>query len=105
MDRLGERRRSGSDRRRRAEIVLPWQDPVWDMGWDGPERRISERRADRDRRHALPRTDEPECYSDDWARARGAANFIAWLDQSAKILPLGLPGRWSPPARSPVTTH
>ena len=97
MDRNGERR-DGADRRRRAEFVLPWQDPVWDTGWDGPERRVSDRRGDRDRRHVLPRTGELEWYSDDWARARGAQNFNAWLDRSAKQKPLGLPDGWSPAA-------
>jgi len=97
MDRLRERR-NGTDRRRRAEIVLPWQEPVWDTAWDRPERRMADRRGDGDRRHVVPRTDELEWYSDDWARARGAPSFNAWLDQSAKQSPLGLPAGWPPAA-------
>jgi hypothetical protein len=97
MNRTGERR-NGSERRRRTEVLFPWQEPVWDTGWVGPERRIGDRRVGEERRQAVPRTDDLKWYSDDWARARGAPDFNTWLNQSAKQAPLGLPDGWSPAA-------
>lgn len=96
MDRSGERRKR-TERRQCVEVLLPWQNP-WDTGWDGPERRSSDRRGGGDRRQPVLRPDDLEWYSDDWARERGAPNFNAWLDQSAKHAPLGLPAGWSPAA-------
>lgn len=101
MDRNGERR-MGSDRRRRAEVYFPWQEPDWvadrDADWDGIERRSADRRAGSDRRHPICRGDQPSCYSDDWARARGARNICEWLDRCARQPTIGLPRDWTPAA-------
>jgi hypothetical protein len=90
--------RNGTDRRRREEVLFPWQDPAPVTGRDGPERRTSDRRGGGDRRHTAAGADALEWYSDAWARALGAPNFNAWLDQSARQVPLGLPADWSPAA-------
>ncbi len=97
MDRSGERR-TGTDRRARAEMYLPWQEADWAPGWDGVERRESERRRDAERRHRIAAGDQVPWYSDDWARARGARDFCDWLDRSALQAPNGLPHNWTPAA-------
>ncbi len=97
MDRSRERR-TGTERRRRAEVYLPWQEPDWVPGWDGTESRGAERRTAADRRHPITAGADPQWYSDDWARARGARNLCEWLDRCARQAPIGLPGDWTPPA-------
>lgn len=92
MDRNRERR-TGTERRHRPELYLPWQEPARQSGWDGTERRSGERRTTVDRPPSpRPPHDDLERYSDDWARARGALTFNDWLDRSARQAPLGLPG-------------
>ncbi len=97
MDRSGDRR-MGTERRRRTEVYLPWQEPDWTPGWDGRERRAGERRSGADRRRPIATGEQLQWYSDDWARARGARNFREWLDHSAGQAPIGLPHGWTPAA-------
>ena len=94
MDRSGDRR-TGTDRRRRAEMFLPWQEPDWVLG-DGIERRSGERRSGADRRRHI--AGQPSWYSDDWARARGARGLCEWLDRCAGHASIGLPEDWHPAA-------